>query len=255
MRAEILSSESLALVSRDADLLFRSLILIADDYGRLDGRIPVIRGAVFPLRPEVTDKKVERWLAELVSIPDPPVRQYSVDGRTYLALTGWERHRGKSKRASDSKYPSPPEECETQYNASPEIRGKYGDPPEGMESRVWSRGMESREISGVSPDPSLSKPKERLCPDRLEASERESLLAWAATRSFTESQVRFAWNAVKDWSRSKNEKRTDWLAATRNAMRLGWALKGYVETDEERYERELAGSPLRAVPGGLSDAS
>ena len=99
IRGEINASDSLARVSMPADLTFRALIVAADDWGRLDGRLPVLRGMLFPLRQEVTDRKLDGWLDELAAGPDAPIVRYVVDGRPFIALMGWEKHRGKAKRA------------------------------------------------------------------------------------------------------------------------------------------------------------
>ncbi len=103
--------------------------------------------------------------------------------------------------------------------------------------------------------PPAAKPKKSICPDRLDEPDRQKLLAWAATRDFTESHVRWGFNRVKDWSQSKAETRADWVATIRNAMRDGWALKGYAETDSEKYNRELAASPLAGFDGDQPNAS
>ena len=65
IRDEIISSRSLSRVSLGADLTFRSLILVVDDYGRTDGRLEVLRAALFPTRQEVTTEQLEFWLDEL----------------------------------------------------------------------------------------------------------------------------------------------------------------------------------------------
>lgn len=110
--------------------------------------------------------------------------------------------------------------------------------------------------AGGAPSVSRSVPSAKsTCPDRLDPPQREALLAWARDRGFSESQCRWAFNAVKDWSRSKHERRADWVATTRNAMRDGWALKGYRETDAERYAREMAESPFKILTGGTDDAA
>jgi hypothetical protein len=94
-----------------------------------------------------------------------------------------------------------------------------------------------------------SRKAQRLpCPDRLDPDDRARLLEWAATKGWTESHCRWAWNAVKEWSRGTGNRRVCWYSTTQGAMRRGWALEGYAETEDEKYQRELAASPLRAVP-------
>jgi hypothetical protein len=115
IRGEINSSASLSRVSMQADLTFRALIVATDDYGRMDARPDMLKAALYPTRPEATPAKIEKWLAELVE--EGCVRLYEVDGRRYLALPGWEKHRGKQRRSAESRFP-----------ASPEILGNPGDP-------------------------------------------------------------------------------------------------------------------------------
>lgn len=108
-------------------------------------------------------------------------------------------------------------------------------------------------VSAPPEEPPKPKPSKTLCPERLDPEDRESLLAWARSKDFNESEVRWAFNAVKDWSQSKGERRVNWVAAVRNAMRDGWGLKGYRETDSERYAREMASSPFSLLAGGKPD--
>ena len=156
IRAEINSSDSLSRVSMEADLTFRALLVAVDDYGRFDGRLAVLKATLFPTR-EISPKKLEGWLAELDA--EGCIQRYEVDGRPYVALTGWERHRGKGRRADESRFPSPPERSQS----NPRISGKSDDehvnPPVGR----WTRDEE----------------REARDERRARADARDSL-AWAA---------------------------------------------------------------------------
>ena len=264
IRADILSSESLCEVSMEAEMVFVRLLLLADDYGRLDGRSKVLRAALFPLRSEVTVKKLEKWIAELLLLDDPPLIQYVVDGRPYLELTGWEKHRGRSRRAKTSKYPPPNTithgDRENDLNASPEILETPGDPPVGMEARV--RGMEAREIPGKVPEIvgqwSLSNPKLVLKPIRFEAEARDHVLEWAKRRKYGKrilddvQRVWEAWGPTKDFKRPMSS----WVGSFKNlANKAIDEGKVKLETEDERYARELASSPLAVLRGGRDDAA
>jgi len=211
IRGEINASDSLSAVSMQADLTFRALIVACDDFGRIDGRLPALKALLFPLREEVTTKKLDAWLDELAAGPDAPIERYVVDGRPYIVLTGWEKHRGKSRRGSSSKCPEPLPRKSAEVHA---------DPPVSRES-----GVESRE-SGIE-IAAAAAPRKCLCPDRLSDEDRQRAREWSAANGFTDSQLAYAWARVRDWSRGKSEKRTDWLAVLRNAMSDGWALKGF----------------------------
>lgn len=111
IRAEINCSASLSRVSEGADLLFRALLLAADDYGRMDARLVYIKSTCFPLRDSMTHERIAELVRELQTCdPDGegPVIAYEVDGRPYIALRNWERHRSNQKRALRSRIPDPP---------------------------------------------------------------------------------------------------------------------------------------------------
>lgn len=112
IRGEILASESLSRVSMQAEFVFWRLFVAADDFGRLDGRLGVLRAAIFPTRDAVTLGEIGRWLDELTCCdPDGhgPVQRYEVDSRPYLQLRSWEKHRANGKRATKSRFPEAPE--------------------------------------------------------------------------------------------------------------------------------------------------
>lgn len=137
VRGYINASRSLSRVSMHADLTFRALIVAADDYGRHEAEPRLLKAALYPLRDEVTPAEVRGWVDELAG--DGCVRLYEVDGREYLELTGWERHRGRGRRADASKYPDPPgvsgpsEDTHTDPRisgtASPASEDPHADPP------------------------------------------------------------------------------------------------------------------------------
>lgn len=139
-----------------AELTFDRLILAVDDYGRLDARPQVLKAQLFPLRDEVKPKDVAKWVRELAALDDPPVCLYEVAGRPYLVLTGWEKHRGKGRRATESKYPEPPEAMPK--TASAEILGSAvqsaetpGNPPVGRGTRSEKRGTRDEGVPAQAP--------------------------------------------------------------------------------------------------------
>lgn len=85
-----------------------SLVTYVDDYGRGDARVPVIRGAVFPLRESVTNRDVEEALQALTAAGC--IRLYEAEGCPYLCFPEWEKH--QNVRNKRSRYPAPPEEEE-----------------------------------------------------------------------------------------------------------------------------------------------
>lgn len=106
IRGEINSSASLSRVSVGAELTFDRLITAVDDYGRFDARPEMLKAGLFPVRADAPPHRVMEWIGELAR--EGCVRLYEVDGRPYLAMTAWEKHFSKQRRADKSRYPTPP---------------------------------------------------------------------------------------------------------------------------------------------------
>lgn len=93
-------------VSNLTDFQFRlwvHLITYVDDYGRGDARPAIIKGACFPFRERLTNKDIEKGLADLAGAGC--VCLYKVDGKPYLYFPNWEKH--QRVRQKVSKCPSP----------------------------------------------------------------------------------------------------------------------------------------------------
>jgi hypothetical protein len=83
------------------DLFFR-LIVCADDFGRFDGRLPILKSAMYPLE-SVTEKQIDDGLKGLSTAGI--VDLYAVDGKPYLRFINWMHY--QQQRAKESKYPAP----------------------------------------------------------------------------------------------------------------------------------------------------
>ena len=105
LKESICTSESLAYISAEAEILFYRLIVKADDFGLYYGSPKILASLLFPLNVP-TERKVSSWLAELVN--GGLVATYIGDnGRQYLKLLSWDKH--QNRRATKSKYPLPKE--------------------------------------------------------------------------------------------------------------------------------------------------
>jgi hypothetical protein len=103
VREGINSSSRINRLSFGAELLYRRLMLVADDYGRFHASPATIRGACWPLCPEkVTEKQVGSWLSECYQGEKPLLSEYMVDGARYLIINDF----GQQIRTR-SKYPEP----------------------------------------------------------------------------------------------------------------------------------------------------
>lgn len=281
VRGEILNSRSLARVSLGAELFFRNLIALVDDYGRYDGDPEILAAHAYPRRREVTAKHVAGWLAELVNADGEgcgPVITYASGGRPYLALVNWETHRGRSRRGAASRWPAP---AELGRNAAPgvastasaEIRGN----PRGSSDlhalpRGSARGVEESRSRGVEESgkdtksaSGASRVRSRIsletpCPAELDLDAQARVRAWAFDRGITADQLDYAWQAVRDWAVSKRKRYADWEATFRNQLRKGWPLDGFGtapgverESPAQARERRTIEAARRVIERGPVD--
>lgn len=104
IREGIITSEAVNSLSWEAEIFYRRLLSVVDDFGRFDARPSVLRSALYPLKLDsMREDSVQRCLkscevARLVVL-------YSVNGKEYLEVTNF-RQQVRSKK---SKYPAPDE--------------------------------------------------------------------------------------------------------------------------------------------------
>ena len=219
IRADFNDSQSMAAVSEFAELTFVKLLLAADDFGRMDARLPFLQARLFPMRAKATQKRVQAAIEELAQ--DGCVQLYIVDGRPFLRLVNWEKHRSNSKRAAGSKYPEPDDP-----------RDSPGSPRIPVNPRPSGRvtGDEGRVTSDVEdpPDPHKSPGAETLFPEGgLNLEQKQTLAAYETLKHITPSQFAHACEVVMCWSHTKNQRRKDWPLVIRGAIVRGWGLDGY----------------------------
>lgn len=104
VREGINSSPRVNSLSMGAELLYRRLMSVVDDYGRFHGSITTIRGACWPTCPDrFKEREVVKWLEECGSGDRPLIRMYDADGARYLEIADF----GQQIRTK-SKFPTPP---------------------------------------------------------------------------------------------------------------------------------------------------
>ena len=87
------------------------LIGYLDDRGRGRDDLRLLTADMFPLDRDVTERKVNGWLALMASCvgdgDEPPLCRYEVDGLRYLHAVKWRRHQ-RINRPSESRLPPCP---------------------------------------------------------------------------------------------------------------------------------------------------
>lgn len=102
IKESICTSNSIDQLSWFEEVLFYRLLVNADDYGRLDGRLPVIKGRLFPLK-DIRVEQIDDGLSKLSSVGI--VARYQVKGQSFLQIVTWGNH--QSIRNKKSKFPAP----------------------------------------------------------------------------------------------------------------------------------------------------
>ena len=99
LREGICSSDALNAVSAEEEVFFYRLLVVCDDFGRMDARPAILKAQCFPLRESVTFAKLEQWLCALAA-KGLIVRYRTADGAPLLQVNKWEQGvRSKPKYA------------------------------------------------------------------------------------------------------------------------------------------------------------
>lgn len=149
MKPERAHDEKYGRMSRDARYLFDQLVSMADDEGRLRAMRSAIHGFAFPYDRDVSSRKLERWLEEIVA--SGMVLAYEHEGAPYLAFRHFKRHQ-YIERAQASNLPPPPDPGVVREN-SVRRRGKGGDRSVINHGRVGDRSPPPAQARGPDPFP------------------------------------------------------------------------------------------------------
>ena len=103
LRPGITNSDAWNAVSFGAQSFYIRILTLVDDYGRYDGRIPILHAHCFALRSDINPQDSAAFRSELVDVG--LISIYTSDGKEFLQVTKWqERARGPSK------FPAPPQD-------------------------------------------------------------------------------------------------------------------------------------------------
>ena len=103
LREGICTSDPINDLSSEEEVFFYRLLVVADDFGNMDGRPAILKAQCFPLKDTATVARIETWVAGLVR--KSMLARYEADGRPYLAVGKWE-----TRVRTKPKYPPPPDD-------------------------------------------------------------------------------------------------------------------------------------------------
>lgn len=102
IRTGILSSDRVNRLTWPAEVFYRRLMSVADDFGRFDGRPAILRASLYALKlDKVSESDVGKWLGECSAAG--LVRCYAVDAKPFVEIDRFDQR----TRAKSSKWPAP----------------------------------------------------------------------------------------------------------------------------------------------------
>ena len=114
LKMGICYNERIAALSPYGEILFYRLIVGCDDFGRYSADVHMIKGQLFCLCPYFGAEEIEAALGELEAVG--LIAFYTVKGKRYLYLCGWEEH--QKLRYRRAQFPAPPAQTECEAKES-----------------------------------------------------------------------------------------------------------------------------------------
>lgn len=137
LRDGICTSDALNSLSADAEVMFYRLLVVADDYGYMDARLPILKAQCFPLKESATQANIETWLSELAE--RGLIARYQKDGQPLLAVAKWEQ-----RVRSRQKYAGPTDEgCQSTASQPPANVGQVADNGQTVDAQLSDRSQSS----------------------------------------------------------------------------------------------------------------
>lgn len=212
LRDGILTSERVDALSERAELFYRRLMSVVDDYGRFHANPTLLRSACYPLKVDsVKDDSIKKHLAEASGAG--LIVLYTVGGKEYLEIQDFGQ-----RVQSKSKYPEPSYSASTvDHGVKPEITVKNGDPP--FSTAVVGVVVEDV-VEGVQPPRKRGgRAPKRPMPDDFGVSER--VRKWAEGKGYDNLEAHFESFTRK--AKANGYAYADWDEALMNAISDDWA--------------------------------
>lgn len=167
VRDSILDSDRVNSLSFGAEILYRRIMSIADDYGRYEARITALKGKCYPVRPndDITNDMVAGWFDELVGAG--LIRCYTIAGKDYLEIQNFRQR----LRSMKGKFPPPPwfdsnlhaddsRMSDNGQSSAVEEKGREVGREEKRREEKGSMGADA--LAPASPPPPASEPSRKL---------------------------------------------------------------------------------------------
>lgn len=211
LRDGILTSEPVCSLSWAAEVFYRRLMSVTDDYGRFHGMPMLIRAACYPLQlDKVSDADIGKWIAECVNAALVSV-YLAEDGKRYIQIEKF----GQQVR-SKSKFPPAAEASREQLKSSDSNCNQLiaiAHLGVGVVEGVSEGGDEGVGVARKRRRAKTSIPENFGISDRVKE--------WAANKGHTRLDEHL--DAFRRKAKAKDYQYADWDAAFMEAIREDWA--------------------------------
>lgn len=210
IRESILTSEAVSSLDWAAEVFYRRLHSIVDDYGRHEAGQQLLRAKCYPLQTDsVRVADIARWMAACQK--SGLILVYGVNGKQYLEVSKF----GQQQRSA-SKCPPPPADagvCEHLLS----IDSKCLQPP--ADAHLGVSVVVDVDVCDTPPRKRGAPARKTSIPDDFGISER--VKRWAGEKGFDRLETRLDDFASK--ARAKGYTYADWDEAFMGAIRNDWA--------------------------------
>lgn len=218
LRDGILTSDRVDLLSAEAEVFYRRLMSVVDDFGRFEAKLVRLRSSCYPLRVDaVSDQQVSGWIdvCEKAGL----ITRYEVCGKAYLLMLDFKQQ----IRAKTSKYPDPPEiaqhllgigladaqHLKTNVHLDVDV-----DVDEGVCGSDRSAPANAKRINGHAKAPrKTGLPKQFMLSDRV--------VRWAKAKGYKRMPERLEHFVGR--AKAKGYQYVDWDEAFMESVRQDWA--------------------------------
>lgn len=222
IREGILTSERVAKLDFAAEVFYRRLMSVVDDYGRYFAQPMLLRASCFPLHLDrVTDQDIERWLAAAQDAM--LVEVYSAQGKWCLQLLDFRQQ----VRAKQSKFPSHDEHVLSECAASATHKQASAHlVVDGCEDGCEGEG-DPPAPARKGANPGKATKRTQCVPMPVDFGVSARVVSWAQGKNYDLLEEHL--EAFKSKCAAKGYAYVDWDAAFMEAIRTDWAgLRGNV---------------------------
>lgn len=213
LRDGILTSERVNSLSDRAELFYRRLMSVVDDYGRFHANPTLLRSACYPLKIDsVKEDSIKKHLAEAAGAG--LIVLYTVDGKDYLEIQDFGQ-----RIQSKSKFPAPPLDSGSTvvHGGSPGITVENGEPRCSTAVCVVEDVVVDEGVKGARK--ARRAPSKTPLPDDFALSDR--VRRWAEAKGFDRLDEHLEAFVAK--AKARGYAYADWDSALMEAIRQDWA--------------------------------